>query len=94
MTALTPLQREQADIERLTELANRSAVQDVAFVEIVYKNCYVQFDISTMQAQHLTAQQLLERCFAKPFEDVHLKTQLAEFEAPAWSSSSSETTNA
>ena len=94
MPPLTTAQREQAEADRLAHLAHQSASQDVAFVEIVYKNCYVQFDISTMQAQHLTAQQLLERCFAKPFADVHLPTQLAEFEAPAWSSSASETTTA
>lgn len=62
---LTP---EQADRNRLAALATQSVLQDVAFVEIVYKGRWVRFDISTIQASFLSLDQLVDRCFREPFQ--------------------------
>ena len=78
-----PTQHEAA---RLAALNAQSERDDVALVEIVYKGRFARFDISTMQAQYLTPQQLVERCFVEAFKAVQLPTLLAE--SSAFSSSS------
>jgi hypothetical protein len=61
--ALEPVER-----ERLAAIAAQSTQQDVAFVEIVYGERFVRFDISRMQASFLTLDQLVDRCFREPFQ--------------------------
>ena len=81
--ALTPEVLAQADIERIAALNRQADIEDVAYLEIVYRGKFVRFDISTMQASCLTPVQLVERCFREAFEAVGLKTQPAESSAYA-----------
>ena len=84
---LTQAQVDQAELDRLARLSAQSDRDDVAIVEIIYKDRFVRFDISTMQAHHLTAAQLVARCFVEAFEAVHLETQVAESSADVGQSS-------
>ena len=63
--------------ERLGKLATVSIAENVAFVEIVYQNRYVRFDVTEMQMRSLTAAQLLDRVFRQPFADVGLPLSAA-----------------
>ena len=66
------LTADQVERDRLAALGTQSEVQDVAFVEIVYKGRWVRFDISRMQASFLTLEQLVDRCFREPFAVLQL----------------------
>lgn len=83
---LTAEQIEQAEQERLARLSAQSVRDDVALFEIVYQGRFVKFDVSTMQAEYLTPQQLLEQCFSPAFDAVRLKTLVAESSALSSSS--------
>lgn len=65
----------RADEERIAELSRVSKEKNVAFVEMVYKNNFVRFDIAAMQAQCLTPEQLVTKFFAQAFADIGLPSQ-------------------
>lgn len=70
------------DDDRRAALSAQSTREDVAFVEIVYGDRYVCFDITRAQGEGLTAAQLVARCFAQPLRDVGFVSSLATEDSP------------
>ncbi len=60
----------EADAQRVRDLSALSDYADTVFVEVVYRNKWVRFDISAMEAKYLTPDVLMSRYFGKALTDV------------------------
>lgn len=75
----------EAETQRLRGLARQSELDNVVLVEMVYAGRFIRFDLTEMQARHLTPTQLFDRCVRQPLKDLGL-APLAESSALSSSS--------
>ena len=68
--ALSLDQREQAERQRLADLAAISKETDSVQCEVLFRDRFVRFDISVLEVQHLSDRELLDRYLRKAFHDV------------------------
>lgn len=66
---VTPL---HADQMRRKSLAAASEDRDCVFVEMLYRDRWVTFDISAMEAKFLPLNVIVQRYFAQAFSDLQL----------------------
>lgn len=67
--------------ERLAALSAKSSDEDVLLVELVYRNKYATFDVSTLELQHLPLDAIIRRYFVGAFAAIDVPT--SEQQAPA-----------
>ncbi len=58
--------------ERLSVLSAQSERDDVVLIEVLYRDKWVQFDVSAMEAKYLSADELVQRYLKKAFDAVSL----------------------
>lgn len=58
--------------QRLAQLSAQSERDDVVLIEVLYRDKWVQFDISAMEAKYLSPEELMKRFFAKALAAVSL----------------------
>lgn len=78
-TVLEPLAAvEAADRLRLSTLAGQSERDNTVLVEFVFRDQWVRFDISKLEAEHVTGVTLFERYFGKALAAVGIPRDAAD----------------
>ena len=75
--------REEAEQFRLVALSAQSERDDVVLIEMLYRDHWVRLDVSAMEAQYLSAEELVKRYLVPAFEAMQLHRTAALAEASA-----------
>lgn len=70
--------RKEAEQQRLRDLSGQSIREDTVIVEVLYLDQWVRFDLSAMEAQYLSAADLVVRYLAPALQAVKLPRAAAD----------------